>query len=62
MTPLPDRPMIVINLDDKGNVKDIATNISPDVELYVVRSDELFRWDSEGMPFKAKRKRMRWLF
>lgn len=55
MTPLPDKPKVVILIDDADRIVGVASNIAPLPEFTVeaTRSQRLFDELAMGQPFKS---------
>ena len=51
MYPLPVKSKVVVLTDDQGNVKKLATNVDPEIELIVTRDETKFSEAALGQPF-----------
>jgi hypothetical protein len=51
MTPLPVNPVVVVLVDENSDPVGIATNVAPDLEVKIVRSQTAFNKASLGKPF-----------
>lgn len=53
MTPLPDKPEIVVLIDENRSVVGMATNVAPieNISVWSTRDLRSFEQDSKGLPF-----------
>jgi hypothetical protein len=51
MTPLVEKPIIHILADENGNIRRIATNIAPNVEVVLTDNPHDFKDATGGMTF-----------
>jgi hypothetical protein len=54
MTPLPEKPVVVIQIDKYGAVVSVATNVSENLKIEVAADKPTFKYKSKGMPFVLK--------
>lgn len=52
MTPLPDKPRLVVYQTEYAMACMVASNIALEVEVVVVRNKEAYDWVARGLPFK----------
>ena len=51
MTPMPDKPVIVVELNDDNQVVSFSSNISPNLKVIVTHNTDNFIDESMNKPF-----------
>ena len=52
---IPNNPTVILRMDEDGRVKAIANNISQEINVVIVRNDDLFKDEAANQPFNTNR-------